>query len=139
MNKFFLTLFLPWGLLTACATTPPPLKVTLDTNAMQFQPASFEVVAGQPVELTFSNQDVLDHDFTIMEIPITRMTADSEPVMGHEMGDMESEPELHMAVMMGKSGTLNFTPTKPGTYEFFCTVAGHKEAGMVGSLVVKTP
>jgi uncharacterized cupredoxin-like copper-binding protein len=40
---------------------------------------------------------------------------------------------------MGQAGTLEFTPTKPGTYEFICTVPGHKEAGMVGALIVKAP
>jgi uncharacterized cupredoxin-like copper-binding protein len=58
---------------------------------------------------------------------------------GHEIGNMTTEPQLHVAAMMGQTGVLEFTPTKPGTYEFFCTVAGHKEAGMVGTLVVKVP
>jgi uncharacterized cupredoxin-like copper-binding protein len=40
---------------------------------------------------------------------------------------------------MNQTSTLDFTPTKPGTYEFFCTVAGHKDAGMVGTLIVKAP
>ncbi len=64
---------------------------------MKYQPATLEVMAGQPVRLT------------------------------------------RMAALMGQTNTIEFTPTKPGTYEFFCTVAGHKEAGMVGTLVVKAP
>jgi len=39
----------------------------------------------------------------------------------------------------GDSATIEFTPTKAGTYEFFCTTAGHKEAGMIGTLVVREP
>ena len=127
------------GLLSACATTPSVTKITVDASAMKYQPASIEVKLGQPVELTFNNTDAVDHDFTIMEIPTEHITAASEPVAGHDMSHMASEPELHMAVAMGKSGTLSFTPTKSGTYEFFCTVAGHKEAGMVGTLVVTAP
>ena len=44
-----------------------------------------------------------------------------------------------IAVAAGPAGQgkLTFTPSKAGTYEFFCTVAGHKEAGMVGTLTVK--
>ena len=44
---------------------------------------------------------------------------------------------MHMAVANGASGTSEFTPTTPGTFTFFCTVAGHKEAGMTGTLTVK--
>ncbi|MBI5715993.1 MAG: cupredoxin domain-containing protein, partial [Chloroflexi bacterium] len=68
-----------------------------------------------------------------------KISSTAESVAGHDMGSggTAKEPQLHIAVAMGKSGTLEFTPTKAGTYEFFCTVAGHKEAGMKGTLVVK--
>ena len=52
------------------------------------------------------------------------------------MGDTGDKPKLHVAAGAGGKGTLTFTPSKPGTYEFYCTVAGHKEAGMVGILTV---
>jgi len=107
---------------------------------MKFLPATVEVKAGQPVKMTMRNSDSVDHDFSIMEFPMSKMSSNAEPVAGHTMGGssgMAKEPELHIAVAMGKSGTLEFTPSKPGGYEFFCTVAGHKEAGMKGTLVVK--
>jgi uncharacterized cupredoxin-like copper-binding protein len=35
-------------------------------------------------------------------------------------------------------GVSNFTVTvKPGKYQFYCTVAGHREGGMEGTLTVK--
>jgi uncharacterized cupredoxin-like copper-binding protein len=46
------------------------------------------------------------------------------------------DPVLHVAAEPGASNHLSFTPTKPGNYQFYCTVPGHKEAGMVGTLVV---
>jgi uncharacterized cupredoxin-like copper-binding protein len=36
----------------------------------------------------------------------------------------------------GQTTTLEFTPTAPGTYEYICTIPGHKEAGMKGTLTV---
>ena len=37
-----------------------------------------------------------------------------------------------------KGGTSTVTADlKPGTYEFYCPVPGHKEAGMKGTLTVK--
>ncbi len=51
---------------------------------------------------------------------------------------MADQPKLHVVAAAESRGTLTFTPTKPGQYEFYCTVAGHKEAGIVGVLTVKT-
>jgi plastocyanin len=40
--------------------------------------------------------------------------------------------------IVGNGGTSTFTATlKPGTYTFFCTVPGHEQAGMKGTLTVK--
>ena len=52
------------------------------------------------------------------------------------MGVTGNEPKLHVAAGTGGKATLTFTPSKPGTYEYYCSVAGHKEAGMVGILTV---
>ena len=50
--------------------------------------------------------------------------------------DTSSEYDLHVAVDGGASGTLEFTPTAAGEYEFTCTVTGHAEGGMMGTLTV---
>ncbi len=115
------------------------MEIVLQASGMTYQPAMIEVTAGQPVKLTFQNKDVVDHDFSIMEFPMEMMGATQEPMAGHDMGGVTDLPELHMAALMNQTSTLEFTPSKPGTYEFFCTVAGHKAAGMVGTLVVKAP
>ena len=36
----------------------------------------------------------------------------------------------------GKPALALFTPTTPGTYTFYCHIPGHREAGMVGTLIV---
>jgi len=140
MKKLLITLLITSVALAACSSQATPQVIAMETNTMKFLPATVEVKAGQPVKMTMRNSDSVDHDFSIMEFPMSKMNSNSDPVVGHEMGGssgMAKEPELHIAVAMGKNGTLEFTPTKAGTYEFFCTVAGHKEAGMKGTLVVK--
>lgn len=142
MKLRLLTVFALAALLAACASPASPPKsveITLQASGMTYQPATLEVTAGQLVKLTFQNSDVLDHDFSIMEIPMETIGATQEPLAGHDMTHVSEEPELHVAALMNQTSTLDFTPTKPGTYEFYCTVAGHKEAGMVGALVVKAP
>ena len=126
-------------ILTACsAVAPEPREISIEASALKFQPASIEVEAGQPVRLTFNNQDTVDHDFTVLEIPLLSGGPTQESMAGHDMGDMEgTEPDLHVLAAAGQSAVLEFTPTVPSSYEFFCTVPGHKEAGMVGILDVK--
>ncbi|MBM4423218.1 MAG: hypothetical protein FJ030_07475 [Chloroflexi bacterium] len=136
---FLLPLAFAFALAACSGSSTTPVDITLEAATMKYQPAMFEVMAGQPVRLTFRNNDSVEHDFSIMEIPMATMGATAEPMAGHDMGVMIADPELHMAALMGQTNTIEFTPTKPGTYEFFCTVAGHKEAGMVGTLVVKSP
>lgn len=50
--------------------------------------------------------------------------------------DGSVEPELHVYAAPGDTATVTFTPTVPGEYQFLCTVPGHAQAGMVGTLVV---
>jgi uncharacterized cupredoxin-like copper-binding protein/predicted small secreted protein len=52
---------------------------------------------------------------------------------GGELGEAKLEPYLDP----GQSGVLTLTFQKPGTYEMYCPVIGHRVAGMKGSVVVK--
>jgi uncharacterized cupredoxin-like copper-binding protein len=42
-----------------------------------------------------------------------------------------------MAASAGQTASLEFTPTQPGTYEFYRPVEGLKDAGTVSTLIVK--
>ena len=140
--RLFSLLALAAIVLAACsgsAASAQPVEIMVQASGMTYQPTTIEVTAGQPVKLMFQNTDALEHDFSIMEIPMEMTGATQEAMPGHDMSGMAEEPELHVAAMMNQSAVLEFTPSKPGTYEFYCTVAGHKDAGMVGTLVVKEP
>jgi len=152
-NKVLTAIAAGMLLLGACASRPQPQEITLTAKTMTYDPSTFEATAGVPVELTFVNQDALEHDFSVLEIPVEsvseadpmsaehemQMGAGGEPVLhvaAEEMGAAALDPVLHVAAEPGATNNLTFTPTKPGTYEFFCTVPGHKDAGMVGTMVV---
>ncbi len=125
------------------ATTPiEPAEVTLNATDIAFDQNRIEVAAGRPVSLTLHNAGVLEHDFTIIEMPHDGevSTAEMEDEMGgQDMSNVTEETDIHVAEPTDQSQTIEFTPTTPGEYEYFCTVAGHKEAGMVGTLVVQAP
>jgi plastocyanin len=68
------------------------------------------------VTINFDNKEALQHDVAV---------ADSS---GKVLGQTD----------LVSSGTANATVNlQPGTYTFYCTVPGHKEAGMEGTLTVK--
>jgi uncharacterized cupredoxin-like copper-binding protein len=124
------------GATSSAPTTPQSFAVR--AKEFGFAPAQLTVTAGQPVELIFQNTGAVEHDWSVREIDLVgNPTATEESGDGHMMGDMHDAPKLHVAAGPGTQGKLTFTPSKAGTYEFFCTVAGHKEAGMVGTLTVK--
>ena len=44
---------------------------------------------------------------------------------------------VHVPAAPGEQRLVRFTPTKPGTYTFYCAIPGHREMGMEGRLVVE--
>jgi uncharacterized cupredoxin-like copper-binding protein len=128
-------------LLAACGQSQPaasaPQTLSVAAKEFAFAPVALTVKVGQPVTIDLQNQGAVEHDWSVHEIEISGEAKSSDDAAsGHMMGGTGDEPKLHVAAGIGGKGTLTFTPSKPGTYEYYCTVAGHKEAGMVGTLTV---
>ena len=153
MKRITLLFILLTGLpiLAACSAggatgnTPLSQAITLVATDIAYDAERIEVGAGQTIRLTLDNQGVLEHDFNIIEIPLSGEATVTEAAgemaghdMGHDdMGHAVDEPAVHVAAPGGDEAGVEFTPTAPGEYEFYCTVSGHREAGMHGILVVK--
>ncbi|HEU5099347.1 MAG TPA: cupredoxin domain-containing protein [Roseiflexaceae bacterium] len=129
--------------LAACgsSSTAPTTTQSFAVTAKEFgfAPAQLTVTAGQPVELIFQNTGAVEHDWSVREIDLAGNPTATEVSGGHMTGDMHDTPKLHVAAGPNAQTKLTFTPSKAGTYEVLCTVAGHKEAGMVGTLTVTAP
>jgi plastocyanin len=72
--------------------------------------------AGQ-VSIDFTNPQTLSHDVAV------------EDSSGEELGKTE------LVAQGSSTGTIG--NLKPGKYTFFCTVPGHRDAGMEGTLTVE--
>lgn len=136
-----LLLFLAAGLaVVGCARSPQVTELTVTMTEFGFEPSELTVIAGQPVRMTLVNGGSLEHDFSIMEFPMQVGSGERlAPEAGEHVMEMTMDPEFHSSALAGESTTQEFTPTGPGAYEFFCTVAGHREAGMTGTLTVLAP
>jgi uncharacterized cupredoxin-like copper-binding protein len=87
-------------------------QFTVESHDIFFQPTEIEIPANQDVKILLPNLGVSAHDFSIDALGINQAIAPGET----------AEVTINAA---------------PGTYEFYCSVPGHKEAGMVGTLVVR--
>jgi uncharacterized cupredoxin-like copper-binding protein len=115
----------------------PAQRVEVIGKEFSFAPTPLHVKTGRPVTLVFKNQGVVEHDWAIMEIETKDTPSESKSAGASHTagGHAGAEPELHVTAPAGESREVTFTPTQPGTFEVVCTVPGHKDAGMVGSLV----
>jgi uncharacterized cupredoxin-like copper-binding protein len=128
-------------LLFGCAQKPSATvtvtEIAIESTEFGYAPASITVSAGQPVVLTIHNSGEVEHDFVIEDIDVTDVVEDGHGSAEHDMHDMEGEYDLHVSTQKGETSTLKFTALKPGTYQIFCSVAGHLELGMAGTLIVE--
>ncbi len=85
-----------------------PTEIAYDTTELSSKPGK--------VTIDFTNPATLEHDVAIE---------------GPEGEEIATSP------LIGKGKTSVSANLAPGTYTFFCTVPGHREAGMEGTLVVK--
>ena len=86
-------------------------RIEVTATSFEFDPDTIEVDAGEDIAIVLTSDDTL-HDFTIDDV------------------------EAHVAADEGETNEGGFTADEPGTYTFYCSVEGHREAGMEGTLTV---
>ncbi len=128
-------------------------KVTIILSEFKFTPATVNLQAGVPAEVTLVNRGAVLHEVSVYATPPVgeKITEWDEWVIPNTyfqgIGEVHSEIEgfgttngtalFEFEVPKGRSVTIKFVPTRKGTFEMGCHQAGHYEAGMKGVLVVK--
>jgi plastocyanin len=103
---------------TSTTSSAPAGALSLAANSegqLKYETTSLSAKAGK-VAIAFTNNSSLSHNVTV------------ETSSGSVVG---ATPTFQGG---SKALTLNL---KPGTYKFYCSVPGHRQAGMEGTLVVK--
>lgn len=101
------------GEATPEAEAGAPTSFSIEAIDIAFDTKAFEIAANTDVAITITNNGVSVHDFMIEGTDI-----DSGYING------------------GASATVTVN-LAPGEYTFFCSVPGHRAAGMVGTITVK--
>jgi cytochrome c oxidase subunit II len=86
-------------------------SIEVDATSFEFDPAEITITAGEDIAIVLTSAD-LEHDFTIDEL------------------------DTHVAAGKGETAEGGLTADEPGRYTYYCTVEGHQEAGMEGTLIV---
>lgn len=113
-------------------------KITISGNdTMQFDLKSFEVKAGQKVELTFKNigkipKIAMGHNLVVLKKGISAV-AFGQKAMGAGANATNALPEsvkgdtIASTKLLGpdENETITFTAPETGDYEYVCTFPGH--------------
>lgn len=103
------------GMMGSSADNAPVTKgareIAIDASSFKFAPKSFDMAAGESVTIVLTSSDI-DHDVTVQTV-------------GHV---------VHAKA--GKTARGGLEIRQPGTYKFWCSVPGHRSAGMTGTITV---
>jgi len=87
-------------------------RVEVTARSFEFDPDEITVTAGEDIAIVLTSEDLL-HDFTIDGL------------------------DAHVAADADETDEGGLRADEPGRYTYYCTIAGHQEAGMEGTLIVE--
>lgn len=107
----------------APAPTPSPTtqgfvseikEINVVGTEFSFNPASISVKPGERVKITFQNSGRTPHNLVIEGLDMATKTIGG-----------------------GQTDVIGFIAPASGTYNFFCSIPGHRASGMEGSLKIE--
>lgn len=115
-----------------------PAKVTRTiavemNDTMRFTPGKVSVKAGETVRFFIVNKGKVPHEMVIG----TAEEIDEHAEMMRKMPGMVHKEANQITLAPGQRGGIVWQFAKAGTVTYACLVPGHKEAGMVGTVVVE--
>ncbi|MDA1240762.1 MAG: cupredoxin domain-containing protein [Chloroflexi bacterium] len=108
----------------------PSASVELVMRDIAFAPTALEARAGEVLEIRLRNTGSLFHDFVIDEVDAAVAVTEPAGRVGR------ADTAVYVGLDGRKSTVVQVGAAIPGTYEFYCSVAGHRQAGMQGTLTV---
>lgn len=120
-----------WGIAGDVKSANRTVEVSMGDD-MRFSPGRLSVKQGETIRFVVRNSGALLHEFVI---GTPAENAKHAELMLKFPGMEHDEP--YMAhVNPGQTGEIVWTFNRAGTFEFGCLIAGHFQAGMVGTITV---
>lgn len=100
---------------------------------MMFIPVKVEVKKGEQVKFVLRNNGELDHEFVLATTGENLKHAEAMK----KNPDMEHDDPNAKRLAPKKTDEIVWKFTRAGEFEYSCLIPGHREAGMVGTIIVK--
>ena len=97
-------------------SAPVAGEVKIVATDLKFTPTTIQAKVGQSLKVVLENKGVIEHDIAFPAV--------------------KADKSLKAVAKAGQTATLEFTPTAAGSFDYICTIPGHKEAGMKGKINV---
>jgi uncharacterized cupredoxin-like copper-binding protein len=120
-----------WGIAGDAKAAKRTIPVSM-TDDMRFTPGKIEVKQGETIRFTLKNNGKLLHEFVIG----TKKDLDEHAALMVRFPKMEHDEPYMAHVAPGKTGEIVWNFNRAGDFDFACLIAGHYQAGMVGTIKV---
>ena len=89
-------------------------RIEVEGTSFEFDPSSITAEVGEDIAIELTSSDIL-HDLVIDEL------------------------DAHVVADAGETAEGGFRADEAGSYTYYCSVPGHRDAGMEGTLIVREP
>ena len=134
--------------------------INVSAFEMGYTPPTITLTKGEEYTLVMKNDGELFHDLTSQDIDVeitymgempdhpeevsfmdqllgvNKAHAEGDHAEGDEDGHDEEKNALHMNSKPGQTVEIKFIPKETGEFKFYCSIPGHKEAGIHGMFEV---
>ena len=103
------------------------------SDDMRFSPDALQVRLGETLRLRIRNRGAVMHEFVLG----TPAELQAHAALMLKFPGMEHDEPYMAHVPPGQTGEIVWTFNRAGDFRFACLIAGHYQAGMVGTVTVR--
>jgi len=125
---------------TSSSTSTPAATPTTSSSTTSSTPAATSEAASSKLSLAANAEGQLKYNTSSLTAKAGNVSIDftNTSPLGHNVTIEAAGGKIVAATPTFQAGSKTVTANlKPGTYKFFCSVPGHRMAGMEGTLTVK--
>lgn len=102
--------------------------INIEANDFAYLPNQINVKKNKIITINLINNGKVEHD-----LQISGLNAEVIKVDSHQHHNKDS---IHVHAQAGNQSKVMIKPLETGEFEYYCTIPGHRESGMIGTLKI---